>query len=410
MNYAVILAAGKGSRMNTNHAKPALKIMGKEIIRYIFDAIPSVFLKRICVVGHKKEEIQAILNDKVTYVFQSEEKGTAHALSMALKHINVDGNTLVLIADIPLIDNAILNELYQYHTRNDNDITLLTGILDNPKGYGRVFRKKGKISEIIEEKYIKNKQINEVYSGVMIVKNHILSFLHNIKENDFNEYYLTDLIKLTSKKYKIGSYTLKDSVKIMGVNDKESISIVSEILRKRIIDEHIKNGVIIPFKNNVIIYPDVVIKKDTYIDEFVSIKGNNYIYEDVKIGPFSHIREGNIINRNVKIGSFVEIKESEIGKNTKIAHHSYIGNTIIGENTIIGAGVKVANFDGYKKNTTIIGDNILIGCNSTLVSPLNIGNNCYIGAHSLIKVDIPSNTYVKPQITIDTLKNRNNSI
>ena len=410
MNYAVILAAGKGTRMNTNHAKPILKIFGKEMIKYVFDAIPDSFDNKLCVVGHKKEEMINILDDKVTYVYQSEFLGTAHALGMTLDYINVHGNTLVLSGDVPLIDKETLTNLLDKHINEDNDITLLTTILDNPKDYGRVKRKKGKIVEIIEEKNLKKDNINEVYSGIMILKNHILGFIKDIKQNQNNEYYLTDLIKLTSKEYKIGSLICEDNLKVMGVNDKESISMVSEILRKRIIDFHISNGVIIPFKDKVLIYPDCVIEKDTYIDEFVSIKGNNKISSDVKIGPFSNIREGNIIKNNVKIGSFVEIKESTIGEYTSIAHHAYIGNTIIGDNTTIGAGVKVANFDGKIKSTTKIGSNTLIGCNTVLVSPIQIGDNCYIGAGSIIRNDIENYTFLKPHISFETLKNKNNSI
>ncbi|MCR5308444.1 MAG: bifunctional UDP-N-acetylglucosamine diphosphorylase/glucosamine-1-phosphate N-acetyltransferase GlmU [bacterium] len=425
MINAIVLAAGKGTRMKTDLPKCAFPILEKPMINYIMDALDKTKVeKRIVVVGYKKEVFYDLLKNNCVFATQENQLGTADAVKAALNYLD-DGITLIIPGDTPLINYEKINSLIETELALKKDITILTTFLDNPTGYGRIIRENGKIVRIAEEKdaYEDEKLIKEVNTGIMVVDNKFLKeAIHKIDNNNFKkEYYLTDLLKFTTD---IASIILDDNDILYGINDLYALSRVEDMVRRNILKKHMLNGVNIINPESVTIYPDVVIEDGVTILQGSFISGNTIIkkgaiigpnselhnanvLENAKVkhsvvydsrigkgatvGPFAHIRMNAIIGEGNRIGNFVEVKNSILGTTTKASHLSYLGDSEIGNNVNIGCGSITVNYDGKKKSKTVIGNNVFVGCNSNLIAPIEIKDNAFIAAGSTITDNVDDN-------------------
>lgn len=427
--YALILAAGKGTRMRTELPKCAFPILGKPMIEYIVENIEKTDIDEIvAIVGHKKEVIMDLLKDRAKYAIQEQQLGTGHAaLSAAPLLEGKEGTTFILPGDMPLMEYPLMDKLMRAHEEMGNDLTVVTMVVDYPKGYGRIVRDEyGTVKGIVEENDCteSEKQIKEVNSSVYIVDNKALfETLKQIKKNDRKgEYYLTDIVSLMHQSYKVNTFVVRNSMVTMGINDLYAISIAEKYLRDSINKGHMLSGVsmvnpeTITIGHNVVIeegvwiYPNTsiignsVIKKgavigpntevrDSFIDEGAEIRHSLVIESKVgkktTVGPFAHLRGHANIGDHNRIGNFVEVKNSTTGDDTKAAHLAYIGDAEVGERVNFGCGSITVNYDGVKKHKTIIGNDVFIGCNVNMVAPISISDNVFIAAGSTVTKDIP---------------------
>ena len=394
---AVVMAAGKGTRMKSNKSKLVHQIYGKELVTRVVETAKKAEVNDIiAVVGYKKEQVQAVLGDSVKYAYQEEMLGTGHAVMQTVKYLEGrKGKVVVLNGDVPILRPETLKNLIQKSINNKEYATLLTAIYDNPTGYGRIIRDEGgNIKGIVEQKDAteEQKEIQEINAGIYCFDiEELLLALKEIKPNNAQgEYYLTDVIKIMNDKgLKTGAVIVEDNTEILGVNDRLQLEMLTRILRLRINQEHMRNGVTIEDINNTYIYDDVVIGTDTIIRPNTTIKSGVVIGEDCDIGPNAYIREGCKLDNKVKVGSFVEIKKATIGEGTKVPHLSYMGDCEIGSKTNIGCGTITCNYDGFNKSKTIIGSNSFIGSNTNLVAPVTLGDNTFVAAGSTITDDVP---------------------
>ncbi|MDD3126772.1 MAG: bifunctional UDP-N-acetylglucosamine diphosphorylase/glucosamine-1-phosphate N-acetyltransferase GlmU [Candidatus Izemoplasmatales bacterium] len=429
--YALVLAAGKGTRMKTEMPKCAYPLIRKPMIAYIVENIRNSHIidETVVVVGHKREIIQEILGDTVKYAVQTEQLGTGHAVMVAEELISdLDGDTMILPGDMPLVDDIVIEKVFREHIDRRHDMTVMTTKIDDPSGYGRIIRNdSGYLDSIIEhhEATSGQRMIDEINTGMYVVKNRILfSALKRITNNNLkHEYYLTDIVNILKQDgYVIGTYALKESYKAMGVNDLYSLSIAEAKLRLKINKQHMINGVAminpetITIGHNVIIEENVVIHPNTYITGNSVIKKgaqigpnteihessigervicrhslvyNSIVHEDTTVGPFAHLRDGANIGAHNRIGNFVEVKKSSTGDNTKASHLAYIGDTTCGSHVNFGCGAVTVNYDGKQKYQTFIGDDVFIGCNVNLIAPIRIEDNSFIAAGSTLTQNVP---------------------
>lgn len=434
-NCAVILAAGEGTRMKSSKPKVMAEVLFKPMINWVIDAAKNGGVDDICVVtGYRNDILEAHLDGKYKTVIQSERLGTGHAVMQAkeflLSHKN--GNVLILNGDAPLMDSDTIHNALDHHIELDNSATVITANLTNPFGYGRIVRnEKRLIKAIVEEKEAtdEQKEINEVNSGAYWFKcADLLKALDSILENheEGKEYYLTDAIEIIIKTHKRASaFKAKSSDVVLGANDRAQLYELNEIARKAVIFSHMKNGVSIPCIDGIIIDPDSKIGTDTQILPGTIIKNKSYIgtgcvvgpnsivddsiVEDevelnstqvyssrikdgAHIGPFVRIRPDCVVGQEVKIGNFVELKNASIGDKTSIAHLTYLGDADFGQNVNVGCGCATVNYNGREKNRTIVGDNAFIGCSTYLVAPVEVGDNAYTAAGSVITENVPENS------------------
>lgn len=394
---AIVMAAGKGTRMKSKNSKLVQKIYGKEIVKRAVENAQKAGVKDIvAVVGYKKEEVMKVLGDNIKYAFQDEMLGTGHAVMQAKEYLKgKKGKVLVLNGDVPLIRPETLNKLIEKSIENKEYATLLTAIYDDPTGYGRIVRDEGgNIEGIVEEKDTTEEQrkITEINAGIYCFDiEALLEALDKITPNNKQgEYYITDVIQIMNDSgLKTGAVLVEDNTEILGINDRVQLGILTKVLQMRINTELMKQGVTIEDTNTTYIYDDVKIGMDTVIHPNTTIKSGVIIGEDCEIGPNSYIREGCKLANHVKIGSFVEIKKAIIGEGTKVPHLSYMGDCEIGEKCNIGCGTITCNYDGFNKSKTIIGNHSFIGSNTNLVAPVTLGDNTFVAAGSTITDDVP---------------------
>lgn len=393
----LIMAAGKGTRMKSKKSKLVQKIYDKELVLRVAELAEKIGSSEIvAVVGYLKEQVEAVLGDRVQYAFQEELLGTGHAVMQAERYFkDKKGKVVILYGDVPLIRPETLRNLINKSISAKEYATVLTAVYENPTGYGRIIRNEGgSIQEIVEEKDANETQkaIKEINSGIYCFDAEaLLDAIHEITPNNAQgEYYLTDVIRIMNEKgLKTGAMIVEDNTEILGVNDRSQLELLTKVLRTRINNTHMRNGVTIEDSNTTYIHDDVVIGMDTVIHPNTTIQGNVVIGENCEIGPNAYIREGCRIADDVKIGNFVELKKTSIDTGTKVPHFIYLGDCEVGKNTNIGCGTITCNYDGINKNKTLIGDNCFIGSNVNFVAPVKIGNNSKIAAGSTITEDVP---------------------
>lgn len=430
--YSLILAAGKGTRMETDLPKCGYPILKKPMIEYIVDNMEqSVIDESVVVIGHKGEVIQEILKDRVSYAKQTEQLGTGHAVRAAKTFFkNKKGLVFIMPGDLPLISSNLINKVISSHLEMGNDLTLLSMIMDHPKGYGRIIRDEyNQIIKIVEENDLLEyqKEIKEVNTGIYVADIEILfNIIDQIKINERKqEYYLTDIVELMHQSYKVNTIIARYPHETMGVNDLYSASIAEKYIRDKVNKEFMLSGVAIVNPETVTlgdsikiekgakILPNTTITGQTVIEKGAVIGPNTEIHnshikanavikhslvydstvgENTTVGPFAHLRDQAKIGSDNRIGNFVEIKKSETKENTKAAHLAYIGDSQIGKNVNFGAGSITVNYDGLLKHQTIIGDDVFIGCNVNLIAPLEIGDNVFLAAGSTVVKNVPSGT------------------
>ena len=393
---ALVMAAGTDDRMKSKKSKLAQELYGKAVIKRVVDSIKKAGIDEVAViVGKNKEEIQEILKDEVTYIYQENCLGTGHAIMQAIPYLEKkSGKVLIANGNIPLITADTIKAMVEKSAKEEEVATILTGIISDPTGYGRIIRQNNKIVEIIEEKELTEAQVNllEVNAGIYCFDiSKLLEIIGKLEKSSMGLYYLTDIIKMLSdKNEKIGGFLVEDNTEILSLNTKVQLEMLSRILRIRINTMHMNNGVTIEDMNTTYIYDDVEIGIDTVIHPNTTIKSGVVIGEECNIGPNAYIREGCVLANKVKVGSFVEIKKAIIGEGTKVPHLSYMGDTTIGKKCNIGCGTITCNYDGKNKHKTVIGDNCFVGSNVNLVAPVTMGDHVLVAAGSTITQDIPS--------------------
>ena len=391
---ALIMAAGVDNRMKSKKSKLAQEIYGKSVIKRVVEAVRKTGIEDIAViVGENKKEIEEILKDEVQYVHQEQCLGTGHAIMQASEYLkSKQGRVLILNGNIPLIEADTIKKVVEKTITENHAACILTGILNDPTGYGRIIRKENQIYEIIEDKEANEaeKRVLEVNAGVYCFDiKELLDIINKLQQSSIGLYYLTDVIKMMNTQgLSTTGVLVQDNTEILSLNTKVQLEMLTRILRIKINTKLMNKGVTIEDTNTTYIYDDVEIGMDTIIYPNTTIKSGVVIGENCKIGPNAYIREGCKLADNVKVGSFVEIKKAIVGEGSKIPHLSYMGDCEIGTKCNIGCGTITCNYDGTNKSKTIIGDNAFIGSNVNLVAPVKIGNNVFIAAGSTITEDV----------------------
>lgn len=422
----VVLCAGKGTRMKSEKAKVMHEIMGQPMSKYIYDLAKEISdNKPIFVVGHKKEQIEDYYKDTVDYVEQKEQLGTGHAVMITKDFLNPDDHILILCGDTPLIKMESIKTIIEHNT---SDAVVLSSIVENPFGYGRIVKDtQGRFEKIVEEKDADDKQraIKEINAGMYIVKGKLI--IDNIdklsNENAKGEYYLTDLFELLKKQDKTISVQNIDKEEILGVNSRVQLEEARVIIQKRINQKHMEDGVTlidpttiyieksVTIGKDTVIYPHNVLTNGTIVGENCTIYSENkiinsqiandvvlkcsfiedsYVGEATTVGPYAHLRPNSKLGKKVKIGNFVEVKNSSMDDGSKASHLSYVGDAGIGKKVNIGCGVIFVNYDGKNKKRSIVKDNAFIGSNSNVVAPVTVEEKGYVAAGSTITKDVPA--------------------
>ncbi|QOR34509.1 bifunctional UDP-N-acetylglucosamine diphosphorylase/glucosamine-1-phosphate N-acetyltransferase GlmU [Clostridium sp. 'deep sea'] len=430
---AILLTAGKGKRMKSKLIKNLHPLAGKPIINHLIDTVKEINVKDIAVViGNDAEKVKQNLGEGYNYIYQKELLGTGHALLQAndFIHQHRDCTILVFLADGPLITKESLELLLHKHYTDRASATLMTSIKDKPFGFGRIVRNEdGRVAYTVEEKDAneREKLIKEVWAGICCYEAEDLleSFKGLNNNNAQGEYYMPDTFKYLIKKEKVVSAVkaLTD-LETLNVNDRVSLAEAEKYLNNNTLTKLMKNGVTIVSPETTFIEPSVKIASDTTILPFTYLTGNSTIGSDcvigpythitnceiadnavierstlrdstvhsnVKIGPFAYLRPNTLVKTKGKIGTFVEVKNSTIGKESKVNHLSYVGDTDVGEKVNLGAGAIVVNYDGVNKHRTTVEDNAFVGCNSNLVAPVKIEKGAYVAAGSTVTDNVPSN-------------------
>ena len=400
---AVILAAGKGTRMKSETTPKVLhKIMGKTLLGYVLDNVKGITSNQYVIVGHMAEDVEKFVEEnyvKARTVLQSPQLGTGHAVSMICPELmDYDGLVLVLCGDTPLIKEKTLKDFVAFHKKQKSDLTVMSTIFENPANYGRIIREKdNSLKCIVEEKDAtpEQKAIKEVNAGIYCFdwKKLRASFSDLKTNNAQGEYYLTDIIAWgKSRKLKVNAYILENSDEIYGINSRQHLAMATKMMNLRNLERYMDNGVTIVDPASTWISEDTQIGQDTIIYPATYIEGKNKIGKNCQIGPCAHLRGGAEIDDNIKIGNFVEVKKSKIHSNTNVGHLSYIGDSELGERVNIGAGTITANYNAItgKKSKTQIKDDVKIGSNTVLVAPVKIDEGANVGAGSVITKEVPA--------------------
>lgn len=403
---AVILAAGEGTRMNSNFPKILHKMGNKPMLGHVIDNVHAAGINNIFIItGYKSELVEKYVGQKAKCVQQKKLLGTGDAVWQINDQEvfnNKDERLLIIYGDTPLITCSTIKNLLEKHYEDNAVGTLLTVRTNNPVGYGRIVRNDaGNLAKIVEENdaNVYERAIEEINVGVYVFKSgNLFEALKNVKpDNKKKEYYLTDVVSVMNKsKLKITAVETLDQDEILGVNSRESLAQAYEIFRSRILKKIVAGGVTVLDHKTTFIDEDVQIGKDTVIYPFTIIERDVVIGEDCSLGPFCRIRSGSKISNNVSLGNFVEFNRSTIGEFSKIKHQSYVGDTEIEDNVNIGAGTIVANYDGKNKNKTLIKSGAFIGTGTILVAPVKVGKCAMTGAGAVVtrNKDVPDNAIV----------------
>jgi len=416
---AIILAAGKGTRMVSSKPKVLHEIFLKPLLGWVVEAIQRLSAETQCIVviGHGAQEVDDYLNKNYKYVrttLQKEQLGTGHAVAQAVPMLaDFRGNVIIACGDTPLITTRTLKNLVKYHEENGSDLTVLTAEMENPFGYGRIIRNiKDEVVRIVEEKDAigTQKEIKEVNTGVYCLNwakiRQAFAELNN--DNVQGEYYLTDIIKWArNNSYKVLGYKTKNSLEIFGINSRQNLAHATKIMNESYLNYLMTNGVTIVDPATTYISPETQIGTDTTIFPNTYIEGKNKIAKNCKIGPMTRLRGNCEVDEGCKIGNFVELKNAKIAKNSNVCHLSYIGDAELGQNVNIGAGTIFANYDSITKNKqkSILKDGVSIGSNSVIVAPVEIKEEAYVAALTAVTKDVESSSLVLSRSPQKEVKN-----
>jgi len=397
---AVALAAGASTRMKSDVPKFLHKIAGKTLVEYVVGTAIDAGAECAVVVGNQSEQVKKVIEDKAQFFTQdlSTGYGTGHAVMAAGDFFaGYDGTVVVLFGADPLITTETILSLVETHEKEGNAFTIVSVVMDDPLSYGRIVRKDGKFAHIVENKDAtpEEKLIKEINTGVCAFNAaELYKALKSLKnDNAKGEYYLTDVPRIMLESGLQGGLLVAQSFdEFHGVDTRIDLATATKVMRKRINERHMLNGVTIIDPENTYIDYDVEIGQDTEIYPSTYIHGKTVIGSHCKIGPFAYIRPGSKIGDNVKVGDFVEIKNAVVGDGSKISHLAYVGDCDMGKDVNFSCGAIISNYDGKKKYRTTINDGAFVGCNSNLVSPVVIGEGAYVAAGSTITKDVPSNT------------------
>ena len=434
MKVAIILAGGKGTRMKSEEPKVMCEVLFEPMLAHVIRSVEKAGCEAVCVVtGYRHETVENYL--KINFpntetVLQSPQLGTGHAVMVAKSFVekHKDDDILIINGDGPLMDSATINKAYDYHKENKNAITLISAMADDLEGIGHIKRdENGALLRIVEHKDAtpEEKLIRESNAGVYwFFGSSLLYALDRItNENVQHEYYLTDSLEiLLSAGENAGAFVCENKEAVLGANDRVQLSNLNEIMRRNICHKLMRDGVDIPIMDGIMIGAEVTVENGTQILPNTIIKGktaigkgcvigpntyiensticNNVVLDNCKIldseigdgtdcGPYVKVRGGSVIKENVHIGNFVEVKNSVIGRGTKCAHLTYIGDSDVGEGVNFGCGTVTCNYDGKVKSRCKIGNNVFIGCNTNFIAPVTVGDNAYIAAGSTVTDDVP---------------------
>lgn len=428
--FAVILAAGKGTRMKSKLYKVLHPVLGKPMVEHVVDQLDQIGVQQqIVIVGHGAEAVQQTLGNRVEYALQAEQLGTGHAVQMAEASLaGKAGATLVVCGDTPLLTAETLEALLNHHEAQQAKVTVLTAVADDATGYGRVVRgEDGNVLKIVEHKdaSVTELAINEINTGTYVFDNELLfSALKRVgNDNAQGEYYLPDVIEIAKRDGEtVAAYTAPSFDETIGVNDRVALSQAEAIMRARTNERLMREGVTFMDPASTYVSPDAKIGADTILYPGTIILGktvigaecvigpnsdvrdsvihdgavvrqsvitDSEIGPDAQVGPFAHLRQRAVIGADTRIGNFVEIKKSTFGEGAKASHLSYIGDAKIGERVNLGCGSITVNYDGKNKFETVVEEGAFIGCNVNLIAPVTVGKHALVAAGSTITKDVP---------------------
>ncbi len=426
----LILAAGHGKRMKSRRIKVLHEVCGKPMISHVIESARALTAESpMIVVGYQSELVKQSLGDSLTYVMQIEQKGTGHAVMQARELLlGRYDEVLILYGDTPLLTRRTLCELVEARRRVNAGCSVLSTVTSNPEGYGRIIRRVGGdiVEQIVEHRDATPEQlkVNEINSGIYcFLVDKLFEALPRLSaDNSQGEYYLTDvpgIFKCSGIDTVVHQAPEEEG---LGINDRKALAQAAAIMRNRIMDTLMLSGVTIEDPLNTYIDAEVSIGQDTLIRPFTMIRGKCVIGEQceigpgtvihestvgddviiessvveksvvergVHIGPFAHLRPNSTVKSGAAIGNFAEVKNSVIGENSKVHHHSYIGDSIVGKGVNFSAGAITVNYDGHAKHKTIMEDSSFIGCNANLIAPVRIGKGAFVAAGSTINQDVP---------------------
>jgi bifunctional UDP-N-acetylglucosamine pyrophosphorylase/glucosamine-1-phosphate N-acetyltransferase len=426
----VILAAGQGTRMRSRTPKLLHPICGWPMIAWPVAAARDAGASKIVVVDAPAEPLRGHLDEGVTVVIQGQPLGTGDALKAAAEHFGA-GPVVALYGDVPLIRSQTIANLVHAHQQADAAATVLTAMLDDPSGYGRIVRDdSGHVLKVVETKRPGDAteaemKIKEINTGIYVFDGATLAAaLDRVRnENVQGEYYLPDVLPiLRGDGHSVGGAELEDVLEIFNVNDRRALASATAMAQRRINDAHLLAGATMISPDTTVVDADVKLGEDVTIEPGTALRGHTTvgdgstigphttlqdvtvgsdsrvihsyatsvsIADNVTVGPFSYLRPGTELHNGSKTGAFVEIKNSEVGARSKVPHLSYIGDTTIGEDTNLGASTITANYDGHEKHRTKIGSRVHTSVDTTLVAPVEIGDDAHTGAGSVITHDVP---------------------
>ncbi len=424
---AIVLAAGEGKRMRSSLPKVMHRAAGRPLAHWVTEAARNATgNKPVLVIGVGAQQIRDYFGEDAAYAVQSEQLGTGHAVMAAMEYLKGDGYALVAAGDMPLLRAETLRGVIDTAQQNELGVCVLSAVLDDPTGYGRIIREGGHVQCIVEHRDATEAQraVCEINTSVYCF--HIPALLEALgalgNQNDQGEYYLPDCVEYIVKKgYGAQAVVCADAQECLGVNDRAQLAAVAKVLRARINTSLMQQGVTmidpdtvyidagVSVGRDAVIYPGVTLEGNTVIDEeailypgsriensFIgrgtkvqnSVVLDSRVGEYSTIGPYAYLRPGSDVGSHCRVGDFVEVKNAQIHDGAKVSHLSYIGDGEIGEKTNVGCGVVFVNYDGKKKSRTVVGKNAFIGCNANLIAPVTIGDGAYVAAGSTVTNDV----------------------
>ncbi len=435
-----ILAAGKGTRLKSKYPKVLHEIAGKPLLGHVVAAAKHVVppSQIFAIIGHEAERVRQVMQSSgIQFVEQKEQRGTGHAIMQTRDALQGFDDVLVLSGDVPLIRTETIKRVLEFHRQQGAAMTILTTETEDPFGYGRVFRKKSgdheteDVERIVEQKQLTSEQLGrrEINSGIYAfrVKPLFANLDKVTTDNPHGEYYLTDIAAILGKGgEKVVAVRADDATEVLGVNTRQELALLDDYLRNKKCQELMSAGVSIFKPETCSIDADVEVGADTVIEPFVQLLGDTRIGGECRIrsysvvtnstlgnnvllrhgsivdqsnvadgallGPYCHLRPGSDIGEAAHIGNFVETKKTKVGRGSKANHLTYLGDAEIGSGVNIGAGTITCNYDGANKFGTVIGDNVFVGSDTTLVAPIEIGKGAYIGAASCVTENVPEDS------------------